>query len=173
MSERGARARNVIDVIGVGLNSAIVGGAVAGAVYGIGIAGMAVGGMARARMARGIDEIAVGLVFFGAIGAAAGAAEGVLAGVFVGLFGGSVFAIWLTSSRTRALPPARRIARARWAALASTFLVAAVPTLWMGLARGDPATLGLLGIPSIAALVYAPYVGGRVARDIDARHAEP
>jgi hypothetical protein len=171
MSERRSRVGDVLDVVGVGLNSAVVGGAAAGTVYGIGAVGMAVGRMARAHMAGGVDGIAFGLAFFGMLGGLAGAAYGVIAGIFVGLFAGLVFAIWLTGAATRALPLEARVARARWVALASTFLVAAVPVLWWWYGRGDESAAELLGIPTLAALAYAPHVGGRVAREIDARNA--
>jgi hypothetical protein len=172
MSERTTRFRQGVDLLGAGYALAIVGGAGAGAMYGIGGAGLMVGSMARDRWLRGVD-IAIGLVVFSGIGAAIGAQYGAVVGLLVGIVVSPVLAIWLMRPAVRALAPTTRTSRARVVAFVTTWGVTALPVLAGAIATGDAGILGVLGPPTLAALAWAPYAGGRVARRFDTRHAEP
>jgi hypothetical protein len=167
-----SRFRRDVDLVGFGFWCAIVGGAGAGALYGIGAAGLAVGSMARARMLRGVDRVLLGLVLFSGVGALYGAVSGAFGGLLVGIVVAPAFVVWLLRPSVRALPPALRIRRARVVALLITFAVVGLPVLWLWFGHGDAGTPAIFGIPTLAALGFAPVAGARVARRFDARIAE-
>jgi hypothetical protein len=170
MSERTTRFRQGVDLVGVGYALAILGGAGAGAVTGIGAAGLMVGSMAKGRWLRGID-VAIGLAIFSGVGASIGAIYGAFSGLLVGLVVAPVLAVWLLRPAARALSPARRTSDARVVAFVTTFAITAVPVLFGWLVHGDGGFVAAFGIPTLAALAWAPYAGGRVARRFDVHHA--